>query len=170
MKIRKRVIGMIMGITIVFAVGCNKTELADEKIEENVECLIERNLEEYLPQYNNLNEYQQTDLDYTKGIRNIDVNVEELDNKYEIKLILDVDCEDEYEGKFKNEYIMAVDKDDFKEMDLKDIDLLYDDRIEVVEMNTSSKYLYVDKNDLKNGLLLFLGDISKETMVGDWAY
>lgn len=183
MKLRKRIISMIIGFTMVFGVGCNKTEKAEELIKENVENTILLNLEEYLPQYDNLNEYQRIDLDYTKGIENIDVNVEEQNNNYEIKLILDVDDEG-YE--FKNVYTIIVDKNNFENLDLKDTDLMYDDNIEVVAIETNcvylnscciegykgdkDNYLHWDKDVLKDKLLLFLGDISKETMVGDWAY
>ena len=183
MKINKRVIGMIIGFTMVFTVGCNKTEKAESLIKENIENTIERNLEEYSPKYNDLGAYQRIDLDYTKGIENIDVKIEEQNEDYKIKLILDIDDEG---YKFKNVYTIIVDKDDFKDLDLKETDLIYNDNIEVVAVETNCNYLnscciegyegdkdgylHWDKDILKDKLLLFLGDISKETMVGEWEY
>ena len=69
MKIRKRVIGMIMGFTMVFGVGCNKNmDITEEVIKENIENIIERNIEEYNPKYDYLTENQQFDLDVAKII------------------------------------------------------------------------------------------------------
>lgn len=132
MKINKRVIGMIMGITMVFAVGCNKTEKAEDLILENIENTIEANLEEYEGRYNDLDSKQQLSID-TARIINIDkskVEIKELEKVYEIILTLRLEYDNEL---FENNiYIMEIDKDKFDFEMLKDTDLIYNEDINVV--------------------------------------
>ena len=132
MKINKRVIGMIMGITMILTVGCNKTEKAESLIKENIENTIERNLEEYEGKYNDLDSKQQLSID-TARIINIDkskVEIKELEKVYEIILTLRLEYDNEL---FENNiYIMEIDKDKFDFEMLKDTDLIYNDDINVV--------------------------------------
>ena len=132
MKINKRVIGMIMGLTMVFTVGCNKTEKAEDLILENIENTIEANLEEYEGRYNDLDSKQQLSID-TARIINIDkskVEIKELEKVYEITLTLRLEYDNEL---FENNiYIMEIDKDKFDFEMLKDTDLIYNDDINVV--------------------------------------
>lgn len=132
MKINKRVIGMIMGITMILTVGCNKTEKAESLIKENIENTIERNLEEYEGRYNDLDSKQQLSID-TARIINIDkskVEIKELEKVYEIILTLRLEYDNEL---FENNiYIMEIDKDKFDFEMLKDTDLIYNDDINVV--------------------------------------
>ena len=132
MKINKRVIGMIIGFTMVFTVGCNKTEKAENLIKENIENTIERNLEEYEGKYNDLDSKQQLSID-TARIINIDkskVEIKELEKVYEIILTLRLEYDNEL---FENNiYIMEIDKDKFDFEMLKDTDLIYNDDINVV--------------------------------------
>ena len=132
MKINKRVIGMIMGFTMILTVGCNKTEKAESLIKENIENTIEANLEEYEGRYDYLDSKQQLSID-TARIINIDkskVEIKELEKVYEIILTLRLEYDNEL---FENNiYIMEIDKDKFDFEMLKDTDLIYNDDINVI--------------------------------------
>ena len=131
MKINKRVIGMIMGITMVFGVGCNKGEKAEDLILENIENTVERNIEEYSDN-SLLSTNQEICINWAKGIdfNKSKCEVKELENEYEIKLTLRA----EYDYAIDNNdvYTLIIDKDDFKNINLKDTDLLYNDKVKVV--------------------------------------
>ena len=173
MKINKRVIGMIIGFTMVFGVGCNKGEKAEDLILENIENTVERNIEEYSDN-SLLSTNQEICINWAKGIdfNKSKCEVKELENEYEIKLTLRA----EYEYAIDNNdvYTLRIDKNDFKNMNLKDTDLLYNDKVKVVAIEgycgnecissyvgRKNDYKILDSDSLKNDMLFFLGDASK---------
>ena len=101
MKINKRVIGMIIGLTMMFTVGCNKGEKAEDLILENIENTVERNIEEYSDN-SLLSTNQEICINWAKGIdfNKSKCEVKELENEYEIKLTL------------RAEYDYAIDNND----------------------------------------------------------
>ena len=173
MKINKKILGLLLSGIMVFGVGCNKSELADELILENIENTVERNIEEYDYQYDTLTINEQTFIDWAKGIdfNKSKCEIKELRDKYEIKLILRA----EYDYAIGNDdvYTLVIDKDDFKEIDLKATNLIYDNRIKVVAIEgycgnecvsnykgRKDDYKILDSDVLKDDMLLFLGDIN----------
>ena len=128
MKINKKVLGMIMGLTMVFGVGCNKNmDITEEIIKENIENIIERNIEEYNPQYDYLTENQQFDLDVAKIIDmdKTEVEIEELEDVYEIEI--NIRYKDGYDLENNiDTYVLNIDKDKFTKDILKDEKLFYD--------------------------------------------
>lgn len=167
MKLRKRIISMIIGFTMVFGVGCNKTEKAEELIKENVECLVERNLEEYNSRYNYLNEYEQLNLDIAKEIdfSKSEVKIEEIGKVYQIKIFLKY-TDNTIKENDTDIYTLEINKNDFNTDNLKDVDLLYNDNIKVVAIeNNYSKMCTKDYRDRKEGFLIYDEYTLKEYML-----
>lgn len=69
MKVFRKGLGLILGgLMAISMIGCsnNQIEQAEELLKENIINEIERNIEEYQPQYNELNDNKKLCLDSAK--------------------------------------------------------------------------------------------------------
>ena len=128
MKVFRKGLGLILGgLMVISMIGCsNKIEQAEELLKENIINEIEKNLEEYEPQYNELDDDEKIYLDSTKDIDTdkIDVEIEELDDSYEATVTLGYKDEDIEE--MNDIFVLKIAKDKLTEEDLKNEDFLYE--------------------------------------------
>ena len=84
MKVFRKGLGLILGgLMAISMIGCsNKIEQAEELLKENIQNEIEKNIEEYEPQYNELNDNKKLYLNSAKDIDKINVDIKELDDSY----------------------------------------------------------------------------------------
>ena len=124
----KKGLGLILGgLMAISMIGCsNKIEQGEELLKENIQNDIKRNLEEYQPQYNELNDREKILLDLVEciDIDKINVNIEELDDIYEAVVTLGYKDEDVEE--MNEEFVLEIAKDKLTEEDLKNEDFLHD--------------------------------------------
>lgn len=128
MNVFRKGLGLILGaLMAISVVGCsNKIEQAEELLKENIQNEIERNLEEYEPQYNELNDKERLYLNSTKDIDmdKIDVEIEELDDSYEATVTLGY--KDEDIENLNDIFVLEIAKDKLTEEDLKNEDFLHE--------------------------------------------
>ena len=129
MKVFRKGLGLILGgLMAISMIGCsnNQIEQGEELLKENIINEIERNIKEYEPQYNELNDNKKLCLDSAKDIdiNKIDVDIEELDDSYEATVTIgykDKDIED-----LNDIFVLKIAKDKLTEEDLKNEDFLYE--------------------------------------------
>lgn len=128
MKVFRKGLGLILGgLMAISMIGCsNKIEQGEELLKENIINEIEKNLEEYEPQYNELNDDEKIYLDSTKDIDTdkIDVEIEELDDSY--KATVTFGYKDEDIEEMNDIFVLKIAKDKLTEEDLKNEDFLYE--------------------------------------------
>lgn len=128
MKVYRKGLGLILGgLMAISMIGCsNKIEQGEELLKENIINEIEKNLEEYEPQYNELNDDEKIYLNSTKDIDTDKINVEikELDDNYEATVTLGYKDEDIEE--MNDIFVLKIAKDKLTEEDLKNEDFLYE--------------------------------------------
>lgn len=126
MKVFRKGLGLILGgLMGISMIGCsNKIEQAEGLLKENIQNEIERNLEEYEPQYNELNDKERLYLDSAKDIDKINVDIEELDDNYEATVTLGY--KDEDIENCNDIFVLKIAKDKLTEEDLKNEDFLHD--------------------------------------------
>jgi hypothetical protein len=128
MKVYRKGLGLILGgLMAISMIGCsNKIEQAEELLKENIQNEIERNLEEYEPQYNELNNKERLYLNSTKDIDmdKIDVEIKELDDSYEATVTLGY--KDEDIENVNDIFVLEIAKDKLTEEDLKNEDFLHE--------------------------------------------
>lgn len=129
MKVFKKGLGLILGgLMAISMIGCsnNQIEQGEELLKENIINEIERNLEEYQPKYNELNDKERLYLNSTKDIDmdKIDVKIEELDDSYEATVTLGYKGEDVED--LNDIFVLEIAKDKLTEEDLKNEDFLHE--------------------------------------------
>lgn len=128
MKVFRKSLGLILGgLMAISMIGCsNKIEQAEELLKENIQNEIEKNIEEYEPQYNELNDDEKIYLDSTKDIdiNKIDVEIKELDDNYEATVTLGY--KDENVEEMNDIFVLKIAKDKLTEKDLKNKDFLHE--------------------------------------------
>lgn len=126
MKVFRKGLGLILGgLMAISMIGCsNKIEQAEELLKENIQNEIEKNIEEYEPQYNELNDNKKLYLDSAKDIDKINVDIEELDDNYEATVTLGY--KDEDIENCNDIFVLKIAKDKLTEEDLKNEDFLHD--------------------------------------------
>ena len=128
MKVFRKGLGLILGgLMTISMIGCsNKIEQAEELLKENIINEIEKNLEEYEPQYNELNDDEKIYLNSTKDIdiNKIDVEIEELDDSYEATVTFGY--KDEDIENCNGVFVLEIAKDKLTEEDLKNEDFLHE--------------------------------------------
>ena len=128
MKVFRKGLGLILGgLMAMSMIGCsNKIEQGEELLKENIQNDIKRNLEEYQPQYNELNDNKKLCLDTAKDIDmdKIDVDIEELDNVY--KATVTLGYKDEDIENCNDIFVLKIAKDKLTEEDLKNEDFLHE--------------------------------------------
>lgn len=129
MKVFRKGLGLILGgLMAISMIGCsnNQIEQGEELLKENIINEIERNLEEYQPKYNELNDNEKLYLDTAKDIDmdKIDVKIEELDDSYEATVTLGY--KDEDIENCNDIFVLEIAKDKLTEEDLKNEDFLHE--------------------------------------------
>lgn len=128
MKVFRKGLGLILGgLMGISMIGCsNKIEQAEGLLKENIQNEIERNLEEYEPQYNELNDKERLYLNATKDIDmdKIDVEIKELDDSYEA--VVTLGYKDEDIENCNDIFVLEIAKDKLTEEDLKNEDFLHE--------------------------------------------
>lgn len=129
MKVFKKGLGLILGgLMAISMIGCsnNQIEQGEELLKENIINEIERNIEEYQPKYNELNDKERLYLNSTKDIDmdKIDVKIEELDDSYEATVTLGY--KDEDVENLNDIFVLKIAKDKLTEEDLKNEDFLHE--------------------------------------------
>lgn len=129
MKVFRKGLGLILGgLMAISMIGCsnNQIEQAEELLKENIQNEIERNLEEYEPQYNELNDKERLYLNATKDIDmdKIDVEIKELDDSYEA--VVTLGYKDEDIENLNDIFVLEIAKDKLTEEDLKNEDFLHE--------------------------------------------
>lgn len=128
MKVYRKGLGLILGgLMAISMIGCsNKIEQGEELLKENIINEIEKNLEEYEPQYNELNDDEKIYLNSTKDIDTdkINVDIKELDDSYEATVTFGYKDKDIEE--MNDIFVLKIAKDKLTEEDLKNEDFLYE--------------------------------------------
>jgi hypothetical protein len=127
MKVFRKGLGLILGgLMAISMIGCsnNQIEQGEKLLKENIINEIERNIEEYQPQYNELNDNKKLYLDSAKDIDKINVDIEELDDNYEATVTLGY--KDEDIENCNDIFVLKIAKDKLTEEDLKNEDFLHD--------------------------------------------
>lgn len=126
MKVFRKGLGLILGgLMAISMIGCsNKIEQAEELLKENIQNEIEKNIEEYEPQYNELNDNKKLYLNSAKDIDKINVDIEELDDSYEATVTFGY--KDEDIENCNDIFVLEIAKDKLTEEDLKNEDFLYE--------------------------------------------
>lgn len=126
MKVFRKGLGLILGgLMAISMIGCsNKIEQAEELLKENIQNEIERNIEEYEPQYNELNDNKKLYLNSAKDIDKINVDIEELDDVYEATVTFGY--KDEDIETCNDIFVLEIAKDKLTEEDLKNKDFLHE--------------------------------------------
>lgn len=127
MKVFRKGLGLILGgLMAISMIGCsnNQIEQGEKLLKENIINEIERNIEEYQPQYNELNDNKKLYLDSAKDIDKINVDIEELDDNYEATVTLGY--KDENIENCNDIFVLKIAKDKLTEEDLKNEDFLHD--------------------------------------------
>lgn len=126
MKVFRKGLGLILGgLMGISMIGCsNKIEQAEELLKENIQNEIEKNIEEYQPQYNELNDNKKLYLNSAKDIDKINVDIEELDDSYEA--IVTLGYKDEDIKNCNDIFVLEIAKDKLTEEDLKNEDFLHE--------------------------------------------
>lgn len=127
MKVFRKGLGLILGgLMVISMIGCsnNQIEQGEKLLKENIINEIERNIEEYQPQYNELNDNKKLYLDSAKDIDKINVDIEELDDNYEATVTLGY--KDEDIENCNDIFVLKIAKDKLTEEDLKNEDFLHD--------------------------------------------
>lgn len=145
MKVFRKGLGLILGgLMAISMIGCsNKIEQAEELLKENIQNEIEKNIEEYEPQYNELNDKEKLYLNSTKDIDKIDVDIEELDDSYEATVTLGY--KDEDIENCNDIFVLKIAKDKLTEEDLKNEDFLHETTYLETVVAHSSTYTLDDK-------------------------
>ena len=145
MKVFRKGLGLILGgLMAISMIGCsnNQIEQAEELLKENIQNEIERNLEEYEPQYNELNDKERLYLNSTKDIDKIDVEIEELNDSYEATVTLGY--KDEDIENVNDIFVLEIAKDKLTEEDLKNEDFLHETTYLETVVAHSSTYKGID--------------------------
>ena len=129
MKVFRKGLGLILGgLMAISMIGCsnNQIEQGEELLKENIINEIERNIEEYQPQYNELNDNKKLCLDNAKDIdiNKLDVDIEELDDVYKATVTIGYKGEDVED--LNDIFVLKIAKDKLTEEDLKNEDFLYE--------------------------------------------
>lgn len=127
MKVYRKGLGLILGgLMAISMIGCsnNQIEQGEKLLKENIINEIERNIEEYQPQYNELNDNKKLYLDSAKDIDKINVDIEELDDNYEATVTLGY--KDEDIENLNDIFVLEIAKDKLTEEDLKNEDFLHE--------------------------------------------
>lgn len=145
MKVFRKGLGLILGgLMAISMIGCsNKIEQAEELLKENIQNEIEKNIEEYEPQYNELNDNKKLYLNSAKDIDKIDVDIEELDDSYEATVTLGY--KDEDIENCNDIFVLEIAKDKLTEEDLKNEDFLHETTYLKTVVAHSSTYILNDK-------------------------
>lgn len=145
MKVFRKGLGLILGgLMAISMIGCsNKIEQAEELLKENIQNEIEKNIEEYEPQYNELNDNKKLYLNSAKDIDKIDVDIEELDDSYEATVTLGY--KDEDIENCNDIFVLEIAKDKLTEEDLKNEDFLHETTYLKTVVAHSSTYRIDDK-------------------------
>lgn len=144
MKVFRKGLGLILGgLMAISMIGCsnNQIEQAEELLKENIINEIEKNLEEYEPQYNELNDNKKLYLDSAKDIdiNKINVDIEELDDSYEATVTFGY--KDEDIENCNDIFVLEIAKDKLTEEDLKNEDFLHETTYLKTVVAHSSTYI-----------------------------
>lgn len=144
MKVFRKGLGLILGgLMGISMIGCsNKIEQAEELLKENIQNEIEKNIEEYQPQYNELNDNKKLYLNSAKDIDKINVDIKELDDSYEA--IVTFGYKDEDIENLNDIFVLEIAKDKLTEEDLKNEDFLHETTYLETVVAHSSTYKGID--------------------------
>ena len=125
MKVFRKGLGLILGgLMAISMIGCsNKIEQGEELLKENIQQDIKRNIKEYQPKYNELDDSKKLRLDLVKDIDKINVDIEELEDVFEATITLgykDTDIED-----CSDTFVIEFEKDKLTKENLENEDFLY---------------------------------------------
>lgn len=144
MKVFRKGLGLILGgLMAISMIGCsnNQIEQGEELLKENIINEIERNIEEYEPQYNELNDNKKLCLDSAKDIdiNKLDVDIEELDDVYKATVTIGYKGEDVED--LNDIFVLEIAKDKLTEKDLKNEDFLHETTYLETVVAHSSTYI-----------------------------
>lgn len=145
MKVFRKGLGLILGsLMAISMIGCsNKIEQAEGLLKENIQNEIEKNIEEYEQQYNELNDKEKLYLNSAKDIDKINVDIKELDDSYEATVTLGY--KDEDIENCNDIFVLEIAKDKLTEEDLKNEDFLHETTYLEKVVAHSSTYRIDDK-------------------------